>query len=101
MNRVRIPRGSEFLAYSQKYTYWYQRNQQLRAPSSLARHNSMRVDEGRNSSSLARQKTKATTVVGRGGSACACLTVLSHPESEREKETIKKCVQTIDGMSKN
>ena len=65
----------------------------------------MRVDEGRNSSSLARQKTKATTVVGRGGSACACLTVLSHPESEREKErekeTIKKCVERIDGTSKN
>ena len=41
-------------------------NQLLKAPSSVGRHNSTRVDEGRKCEFLLPIKMKARTVVGRG-----------------------------------
>ena len=60
-------------------------NQLLRAPSSVGRRNSMRVDEGRKGWSLLAIKMKARTIVGRGEKS-----LLGGPGSElhleREKE---------------
>ena len=54
-----------------------QRNLMLRAPSSVSKRNSMRVNEGRKGSSLIATKMRARTVVGRGEKS-----LLSDPGSE-------------------
>ena len=54
-----------------------QRNQPLRAPNSVGRRNSVRVDEGRNSWSLVAIKMKARAGMGRGEN-----NLLSDPRSE-------------------
>ena len=79
---IQSPRGSDFLVHSRK-------NKGIgcpRAPSSVGRRNSMRVEKGRNSWSPLAVKLKARTIgVGRGKKS-----LLSDPESElclgRDKE---------------
>ena len=65
-----------------------QRDQLLKAPSSVGRRSSMRVDEGGKGSSLFAKKMKARIVVGRGEKS-----PLSDPGPElrlgREKEKRK------------
>ena len=50
------------------------RNQLLKAPSSVGRHNSMRVGEGRNFWSLPAKKMETRTVVGRGEKSLCLVT---------------------------
>ena len=70
----------------------------LRAPDSVGRRSSKRVDDGRKGQSLLAIKMKARTVVGRREKS-----LLGDPGSEsclgREKEK-KKRAKIVDGISK-
>ena len=58
-----VGRTFEFIRKNKKN----ERNQPLRVPISVGKHNPMRVDEGRNSWNLLAMTIKARTVVGTGG----------------------------------
>ena len=62
----------------------------------MDRRDSMRLDEGRNSSSLLAMKMKSRTVVGRGEKSC-----YRDPGSElRLGRETEKSAKKIDGMNK-
>ena len=74
-------------------------HQLLRAPSSAGRHNSMRVDEGRNGWNLPAIRNKARTIVGTGDRS-----LLSDPGSELplgEKKEKGKVRGEYKGWTKN
>ena len=70
-------------------------DQPLRAPSSVGRYNSTRVDAGRKCGILVAIKMKARTVVGRGEEGPLCDRVTTRRERERSARIISEMKKYI------